>query len=94
MIDLNSARVLIRELYEIRKLKREVLDNEDNIKRQLDIMLGADTVLNVVDFILIKNTKSRDNINKNKVIELIGYDKIDQVTEKITYSTLEIKKIA
>jgi len=93
-MDLRKIGELIKDLYETRQLKKEVLDNEVRIKQSLDAIIKDAKVVSASGYILIKNEKNRESISKKKIIEAYGTDGLSSVSEKITYYTLEVKKVS
>ena len=94
MGDMNRIRELIKDLYQTRLTKKQVETNEDRLKKELESLIGDQQIVNVTDYILIKNNRRREMLSKTKFIEVYGKEDMAKVTEEINYSTLEVKKLA
>jgi hypothetical protein len=87
---LNKNLTLAKKLFELRQQIKE-LQAEESVLKEFFKSEGLG-VVNLGDFIVSVDEKSRESLDKKSLISKFGQDVIKEFTKTTTYQTVSVKK--
>lgn len=91
-----NKKELLKELYEVRNAKKEILKKEAHIKDLISPFFLESSTNNIAsdEYLAFLETRVRSQLDRDKVIAIVGADQYQECMSKTEYTVLEIKKLA